>query len=193
MSTRAVPIIPMMPIIPRLCKALQLGSQRPKVPTAPVFRLQPISPRTLQRLLNAPLSIIHPNSLNMALRMSRVPIRLGVIPTTGRAFSSITRFNQSPATNAGSAAEAPTEPLPSRWLPDVKSRIRKIQDSSPSKADRANAISQDLDNRWLDLIAGSEGFLTQPEWRGLDRREIIWGDIVRWNCQLRLYTWDMSG
>lgn len=117
----------------------------------------------------------------MALRMSRVPGRLGRVPTPIRAFSSINRCNQSVATNAGSTADAPIEPLPSRWLPELKSRIKKIQETSPEKADKANAVSQDIDNRWLDLIAGSEGFLTQPEWRGLDSREIIWGDIVGGN------------
>ncbi len=124
------------------------------------------------------------NSINMALRMSRVPVRLGRAPTPMRAFLSISRCSQSAATNTASTVDAPIEPLPSRWLPDLRSRIKKLQESSPAQADKASAISRDLDSRWLDLIAGSEGFLTQPEWRGLDRREIIWGDIVRGNYQL---------
>ena len=129
-------------------------------------------------------SISHPESFVMALSMRRVPLRLCRFSTSARRFSSINRYSQSAASNTNGAAETPTEPLPSRWLPDLKSRIKKIQDASPSKAGRADALSQDLDSRWLDLIAGSEGFLTQPEWRGLDRREIIWGDIVRGHCQL---------
>lgn len=122
--------------------------------------------------------------------MSRVPVRLCRFAAPVRTFSSISKRNQSAATN--DAAGAPTEALPSRWLPELKSRIKKIQDTSPSKADRANAIAQDLDNRWLDLIAGSEGFLTQPEWRGLDRREIIWGDMVRGSHQLQSNAQDMA-
>ena len=82
------------------------------------------------------------------------------------------------AASQGGDAGSSDEPLASRWLSDVRSRIRKIQDSSPDKADRAGAISRDIDSRWLDLLAGPEGFITDPEWRALDGREVIWGDIV---------------
>lgn len=73
-------------------------------------------------------------------------------------------------------------------MSDLKVRIKRIQDSSPDKAARANALSEDIENRWLDLLAGSEGFLTSPEWRALDGREIIWGDIVsrRWPVSIFL-------
>lgn len=189
MYTRRVPItpiVPIIPIIPMLCKALTRFASAESADSVRQPRLRPISPRTLQHLItyhsSRPSAI--PNSFVMASSMRQLPLRLCRFSTPARRFSSINRCSQSAASDTNGAAETPTEPLPSRWLPDLKSRIKKIQDASPSKAGRADALSQDLDSRWLDLIAGSEGFLTQPEWRGLDRREIIWGDIVRGHCQL---------
>lgn len=35
-----------------------------------------------------------------------------------------------------------------------------------------------LDQHWLNLSAGREGFLIEPQWRGLDKHNIAWGDMV---------------
>lgn len=119
-------------------------------------------------------------SLRMTLPMRLTPFRLcGVraasLPRSARPFSSAATGN---AAASQGDAESPKEQLNSRWLSDLKTRIAKIKEASPDKTDRANEILRNIDLRWLDLLAGPQGFSTNPGWRALDRREIIWGDIV---------------
>jgi hypothetical protein len=74
----------------------------------------------------------------------------------------------------------PTAALPPRWLSDVKSRIGKCIDFGISSAQSAEAgsILQEISTEWRDLVAGSEGFLTGAQWRGLYRQEVVWGEMV---------------
>jgi hypothetical protein len=73
-----------------------------------------------------------------------------------------------------------TAALPPRWLSDVKSRIGKCINFGISSAQSAEAgsILQETSSEWRDLVAGSEGFLTSPQWRGLYRQEVVWGEMV---------------
>jgi hypothetical protein len=43
----------------------------------------------------------------------------------------------------------------------------------------AGSISKEISSDWRELVAGSEGFLTGKEWRGLYRQEVVWGEMVR--------------
>lgn len=107
--------------------------------------------------------------------------RVRELRTSGisRSFSSTRNLYKSPARVDGAPIDSPHEmPLSPRWLSDLKSRIKKIQDSSPEKMERASILSDDIEARWLELLAGPEGFPTSPEWRGLDGREIVWGEMV---------------
>ncbi|KZM22649.1 uncharacterized protein EKO05_0009687 [Ascochyta rabiei] len=79
-----------------------------------------------------------------------------------------------------SSTEAPaTERLSPRWLSDVRARIGKcimfgIDDAQTSKA---GSILQEVSSDWRELLAGSEGFLTGQEYRGLYRHEVAWGEM----------------
>ena len=80
-----------------------------------------------------------------------------------------------------SSTQAPaTEKLSPRWLSDVRARIGKcimfgINDGQTSEA---GSILQEVSSDWRELLAGSEGFLTGQEYRGLYRQEVVWGEMV---------------
>lgn len=113
--------------------------------------------------------------------ITRQPLlRLRVCPQlsrTGRAFSAATglRSDGSPSSSAASAAPN------SRWLSDIKSRVAL---GITQKAQEPKALAQlkhhmsYLDQHWLNLSAGREGYLIEPQWRGLDKHNIAWGDMV---------------
>jgi hypothetical protein len=42
----------------------------------------------------------------------------------------------------------------------------------------AGSILQEISTDWRELVAGSEGFLTTKEYRGLYRQEVVWGEMV---------------
>ncbi|KAJ4332470.1 hypothetical protein N0V95_009654 [Ascochyta clinopodiicola] len=72
-----------------------------------------------------------------------------------------------------------TEKLSPRWLSDVRARIGKcimfgINDAQTSEA---GSILQEVSSDWRELLAGSEGFLTGQEYRGLYRQEVVWGEM----------------
>ena len=50
---------------------------------------------------------------------------------------------------------------------------------SLQQADEACGILRTLALDWRELVAGSEGFLTGKERRGLHRHQVVWGDMVR--------------
>jgi hypothetical protein len=80
-----------------------------------------------------------------------------------------------------SSTQAPaTEKLSPRWLSDIRARIGKcimfgINDAQTSEA---GSILQEVSCDWRELLAGSEGFLTGQEYRGLYRQEVVWGEMV---------------
>ncbi len=82
--------------------------------------------------------------------------------------------------NGASAAPAETAPN-SRWLSDMRHRLST---GISKRADEPKIVSQlkhhmsYLDQHWLNLSAGREGFLIEPQWRGLDKHNIAWGDMV---------------
>jgi hypothetical protein len=43
----------------------------------------------------------------------------------------------------------------------------------------AGSILKEISSDWRELVAGSEGYLTGKEWRGLYRQEVVWGEMVR--------------
>lgn len=89
-----------------------------------------------------------------------------------------------PAQNARSPApeNAPTRPhaIDPRWLTMMKRRIGKCMmfGLKPSQVDEAGRILQQLARDWRELIAGSEGFLTDEKRRSLYRHNVVWGEMV---------------
>jgi hypothetical protein len=78
-------------------------------------------------------------------------------------------------------SDAPiTEKLSPRWLSDLKSRIgRCIQFGlTQPQVREAGQILHDLSHDWRELVAGSEGFLTSEDRRGLFRQDVVWGEMV---------------
>lgn len=111
----------------------------------------------------------------MVLVARRAPRPLSHRATFVARTSLGTRFQSSQATSDTTPA---TAQLSSRWLSDVKQRIGKCITFglTPSQTTAAGAILKQLSRDWRELVAGSEGFLTSPERRGLHRSPIAWGD-----------------
>ncbi|KAK1492531.1 hypothetical protein CTAM01_09948 [Colletotrichum tamarilloi] len=99
--------------------------------------------------------------------------------TTRRSF--VTTAAKSVAAATSSPASAP--PLNPRWLSELQSRIKRCAglDLSGQQKEELTALRKAVDGQWLELLAGREGFLTGPGWRGLDRHTVTWGDQVRCN------------
>jgi hypothetical protein len=47
----------------------------------------------------------------------------------------------------------------------------------PAQIDEAGAILEEIARDWRELVAGSEGFLTSRERRGLWRHRVVWGEM----------------
>lgn len=89
--------------------------------------------------------------------------------TTGSQSISQQSQHQQPASMA----------LDPRWLSNVKRRIGKCITfgmKSPQVA-TAGAILAEIVRDWRELVAGSEGFLTDTSRRGLYRHQVVWGDM----------------
>lgn len=97
-----------------------------------------------------------------------------------RAFTSQAGLRGDTTTAATSAA-AETAPN-SRWLSDMRNRVAQ---GITKRAEEPKVVTQlkhhmsYLDQHWLSLSAGREGYLSEPHWRGLDKHNVAWGDMVR--------------
>lgn len=70
--------------------------------------------------------------------------------------------------------------VPSRWLADLKARIGKclIFGLQPTQVDEAGKILAVIARDWRELLAGSEGFLVGQGRAGLERHDVVWGEMV---------------
>ncbi|KAF2786472.1 hypothetical protein K505DRAFT_330339 [Melanomma pulvis-pyrius CBS 109.77] len=86
-----------------------------------------------------------------------------------------TRF-QSTTLRSGEPATASLSP---RWLSELKNRIGKciMFGLSAGQTNEACSILKELVVDWRELVAGSEGFLTGKNRRGLFRQEVVWGEM----------------
>ncbi|RNJ55200.1 hypothetical protein D7B24_008897 [Verticillium nonalfalfae] len=89
---------------------------------------------------------------------------------------------------------APASPLNSRWLSDLQARIRRIAsvESRSGKHEEARQLLRLTETQWLGFLAGRDGFLTGEGWRGLDRHQVNWGDMVS-SARRTAYVWVVSG
>ncbi|KAF9870716.1 hypothetical protein CkaCkLH20_11818 [Colletotrichum karsti] len=92
----------------------------------------------------------------------------GLGPLSRRAFGTTAARRN----NNGAAAVNP------RWLSELQARIGRCAalDLGPEQRRELEAVRETVDGAWLELVAGREGFLTGPGWRGLDRHTVTWGD-----------------
>jgi hypothetical protein len=55
----------------------------------------------------------------------------------------------------------------------------------PEQTREAGSIVQEIAADWRELIAGSEGFLTSKDRRGLYRQDVVWGEMVYYQFPAR--------
>ncbi|KAL6887385.1 Thioesterase/thiol ester dehydrase-isomerase [Trichoderma longibrachiatum] len=95
-------------------------------------------------------------------------------PSTVRPLSTTAKLRAStppPASENGA--------INSRWLSDLQSKLKKslTLKIAPSKAEEVRQRLAYLDENWLQLSAGREGYLADEERRGVDRHAVQWGDM----------------
>ncbi|KAK4191274.1 thioesterase-like superfamily-domain-containing protein [Podospora australis] len=80
--------------------------------------------------------------------------------------------------NSTSSEQQLPPPPPSRWISDLRERLGKclIFGCNDQQVTRASSVLRALAEEWKELLAGSEGFLTDGR-RGLDNRQIAWGEM----------------
>ncbi|KAI9681474.1 MAG: hypothetical protein M1817_002758 [Caeruleum heppii] len=85
-----------------------------------------------------------------------------------------------PTRNTESNLKPPSAALPSKWLSDQKKRIGRciMFGLKGDQADWAGSLSMQIGRDWRELVAGTEGFLTAKERRGLFRHAVVWGEMV---------------
>ncbi|KAJ0277602.1 hypothetical protein COL940_007708 [Colletotrichum noveboracense] len=91
-------------------------------------------------------------------------------PVARRCFGTTTRLAASE--NGTGAAVNP------RWLSELQARIKRVAGLQLDSAQKEElkGLREAVDGQWLELLAGREGFLTGPGWRGLDKHTVTWGD-----------------
>ncbi|KAF2849293.1 Thioesterase/thiol ester dehydrase-isomerase [Plenodomus tracheiphilus IPT5] len=115
-------------------------------------------------------TMIRPLHIRPSLLISPSPSILPNIQTIPR----LTRFKSTSTTDLPATAN-----LSPRWLSDVKTRIGKcvMFGINKEQTQEAGSILHEVNQDWRELVAGSEGFLTGEEWRGLYRQEVVWGEM----------------
>ncbi|GJD00082.1 hypothetical protein ColKHC_08907 [Colletotrichum higginsianum] len=84
------------------------------------------------------------------------------------------------AQQAGEEGTSSVSPTASpRWFSELQARILRLKDApkSPRCVEEADGLLQQTNANWMGLLAGSQGFLTEPRWRGLDNHQVFWGDM----------------
>ncbi|KAL9085975.1 MAG: hypothetical protein Q9165_007337 [Trypethelium subeluteriae] len=103
-------------------------------------------------------------------------------PTVGQSRHSL--FSKYSTTKSSSEATNP------RWLPALRARIgRCIQFGlRTQQVQQAGKILEELNHDWREFIAGSQGFLTDRNHRGLYRQEVVWGEMpMKWPDRVSVY------
>lgn len=109
-------------------------------------------------------------------------------PLLAHLASPLPAYRRFPCAYYSSASGDPSAPpaasLSPRWLSDVKSRIGKCITFGlkPEQTQAAGRMLEELARDWRELVAGSEGFLTEKSRRGLYRQDVVWGEMVRAPC-----------
>lgn len=119
---------------------------------------------------------------SQALRGQRMALaRLQPTVPLIRPFSSSFQPNNA---RVESPSSKPTTPKPHdidpRLLTMTKRRVGKCMmfGLKPHQIQEAGEIVQQIARDWRELIAGSEGYLTDATRRGLFRQNVAWGEMV---------------
>lgn len=99
--------------------------------------------------------------------------QIGQAPTTLRLFHTCKASLKADV----SASEIGAASLSPRWLSDLKAKAQANVKQGQLLHESKRVLDQ-LDERWVQLLAGSEGFLSGPQWAGLSKETVRWGDMV---------------
>ncbi|KAJ5756355.1 hypothetical protein N7533_005898, partial [Penicillium manginii] len=104
-----------------------------------------------------------------------------IVSPFSRRYFSATSPDQHASTPTSANTPARPHGIDPRWLTMMKRRVGKCMmfGLKPAQVDDAGKILQQLARDWRELIAGSEGFLTDGKRRGLYRHNVVWGEMVR--------------
>ncbi|RMY63030.1 hypothetical protein D0865_00102 [Hortaea werneckii] len=116
-----------------------------------------------------------PHGLRVGALVSRNTCRPG---SSQLAQAPLTHRQRSTASHK-SDQKAATASLSPRWLGEIKQRIGKCITFglNPAQTARAGHILQEIARDWRELVAGSEGFLTTADRRGMHRQAVVWGEM----------------
>ncbi|KAF9892020.1 hypothetical protein FE257_002984 [Aspergillus nanangensis] len=99
-------------------------------------------------------------------------------PQCARFISSTPALRDARTSDAKPPSRKPHDIDP-RWLSTTKQKIGRCMmfGLTPSQVQEAGDILQQLARDWRELIAGSEGYLTDAKRRGLFRQSVAWGEM----------------
>ncbi|PTU18417.1 hypothetical protein P175DRAFT_0444161 [Aspergillus ochraceoroseus IBT 24754] len=109
---------------------------------------------------------------NQLLRGQRLVFQFSIAQI--RPFSA----SSPPASDSKTVAPKPPDIDP-RWLTMTKRRVGRCMmfGLKPDQIQEAGEILQQIARDWRELIAGSEGYLTEETRRGLFRQRVAWGEM----------------
>ncbi|PYI12374.1 hypothetical protein BO78DRAFT_301112 [Aspergillus sclerotiicarbonarius CBS 121057] len=95
-----------------------------------------------------------------------------------RLFSISTALQNAPASDPGTTSKKP-HGIDPRWLTITKRRIGRCMmfGLKPPQIQEAGEVLQQIANDWRELVAGSEGYLTDETRRGLFQQSVAWGEM----------------
>ncbi|OJJ74694.1 hypothetical protein ASPBRDRAFT_39884 [Aspergillus brasiliensis CBS 101740] len=99
-------------------------------------------------------------------------------PLTTRLFSVSTASRNAPVSTPGTTPKKP-HTIDPRWLTMTKRRIGRCMmfGLKPPQIQEAGEILRQIARDWRELIAGSEGYLTDETRRGLFQQSVAWGEM----------------
>lgn len=136
------------------------------------------SPQSLSALLTTP----PPTSTRTMIARSAIQSKLSRSIAFLCARRALSTTLPSQNVRSATSENPPTRPhtIDPRWLTMMKRRVGKCMmfGLKPAQVDEAGKILQQLARDWRELIAGSEGFLTDEKRRSLYRHNVVWGEMV---------------
>lgn len=127
-------------------------------------------------ILPSPSTLIKPPS-NPTMRPATSLIRRNISSISSPAAPRLFHTCNAALKPNGASSEVGAASLSSRWLSELKATAR-ANIKSRHQVERSKRVLDEVDARWVELLAGSEGFLSGPQWAGLSNDAVRWGDMV---------------
>ncbi|KAL2808368.1 thioesterase-like superfamily-domain-containing protein [Aspergillus granulosus] len=119
------------------------------------------------------------NQSLLSRRLTFTPLQCS-LPATRPLSTSPQPNNAQPQTRPSSLTAPKPHDIDPRWLTLTKRRVGRCMmfGLKPDQIEEAGEIVQQIARDWRELIAGSEGYLTDATRRGLFRQSVAWGEMV---------------